>query len=212
MIFEITTPELKERDRLATLRCNMRTLIDLLAAVRKTNAVDEFTHFGNELCRVLLYDTSNKKQITKEYLTILESLTKFDNVFKYQLVINKIYITYNRFSAVLEYTGHGDPTIIFLPCREDIVRRNELMLELGKSNPNTCPECGKKLICGLNVKTTGLTKKYSITAVCDVCDCAIESQDCESIEETNHNFEIMLLIRTYMRMHDSNPSNRAGEL
>jgi len=203
MIFEITTPELKERDRLATLRCNMRTLIDLLAAVRKTNAVDEFTHFGNELCGVLLYDTANKKQITKEYLGVLESLTKADNVFKYQLVINKIYITYNRFSAVLEYSGHGDPTIIFMPCREDIARRNELMLELRKSNTTTCPECGKTLICSLNVKTTGPTKKFSITAVCEVCDCVVESQDSDSSEAACYSFDVMLLIRTYMRLSDS---------
>lgn len=202
-MFETTTPERKEYNRLATLECNTHILIRSLAAVRKTNAVDEFTCLVNELRAVLLYDIANKKQITKEYLNILESLAKVDNAFEYRLVINKIYITYNRFSAVLEYSGHGDPTIIFLPCREDIVRRNELMLELRKSNTTTCPECGKTLICSLNVKTTGPTKKFSITAVCEVCDCVVESQDSDSSEAACYSFDVMLLIRTYMRLSDS---------
>lgn len=183
---------------------NLHTLIEMVAAVKKANTMSEFKNLLNALRTGLIYETVSNQQITKGYIDTLQSLSEADSVFKYRLVINKIYITYNRFSAVLEYTGRGNPILIYLPCRDDIARRNALMLKISNSSLDLCPECGKHLICKPSfIVGGGGTKVYRIIAVCETCDCIIESQNCLSPEEADRNFENMWQLRIYMKLRDS---------
>jgi len=182
---------------------NLHTLIDMVAAVKKANTLSEFRNLVNALRNVFIYETENSHQITKGYIDILELLAESDSTFKYRLVINKIYITYNKFSAVLEYVGKRNPILVYLPCSDDIARRNALMLKISNSSPDLCPECGKRLICDPAVKVGGSMKLYRIIGMCETCDCIIESQDFSSPEEAHRNFENMLRLRIYMKLRDS---------